>query len=140
MRIVKMDPQEKRLSLMNGPALQPIERFVHHHVAAPFRQVEVGFVQAIEIKVVEIGFKTLVETETRVEYSRTNERRRLVSILGKHRGQRRDVGGELVAAEIMHTCRHGIASCEYRGMSGQGDGDRCVGVGEARGGEGQLVD
>src|SRR6516164_6922969 len=67
MRIVEVDPKQKRPMRI---ALEPTQRFVQHGVAAALHKVQVGFVKAVEVKVVEIRIKALIEAEAGVENRR----------------------------------------------------------------------
>src|SRR5947199_9235636 len=60
MRIVKVDPEKERLP---GSLLQPAQRLVHHQVAAPLGEVEIGLVQPAEVEVVKVGFESLIQSE-----------------------------------------------------------------------------
>lgn len=69
-RVVEMNPHKER-SL--GIGLEPLQRFIHHPIAPMLDGVQVHFLLTAQIKVIEIGVKTLVQAETRVEDGRSNE-------------------------------------------------------------------
>ena len=56
-----MNPEEEGAARSLG--IEPFQGLVRHHIATALHQVEVGFVQPAEIKVIEIGFKALVQAE-----------------------------------------------------------------------------
>src|SRR5207245_7143246 len=76
MRIVKVDPQEKRLP---RDPLQPAQRLIHYQVAAPLGEVEIGLVQPAEVEMIEVGFKPLIQSESGVENGRADKGGRRVA-------------------------------------------------------------
>src|SRR5439155_12353854 len=80
MRIVKVYPQKKGLP---GSLLQPAQRLVHHQVAAPLGEVEIGLVQPAEVEVIKVGFKPLVQSESGVENGRADKGSRRVAAIAQ---------------------------------------------------------
>src|SRR2546426_3467763 len=118
MGIVEVSPQKKRL---RGSLLQTAERLIHHQVATPLGEVEIGFVEPAEVEVIEVGFKPLIESESGVENGRADKGGRRVAAIAQALGQGRGVCRELVAAEIVHPRRHGEAARKDYGVRGQRD-------------------
>src|SRR5205823_8342537 len=88
MGIVKVDPQKKGLP---GSLLQPAQRLIHHQVAAPLSEVEIGFVEPAEVEVVKVGLKSLIQSESGVENGRADKGGRRVAAIAQDLGQRRGV-------------------------------------------------
>src|SRR2546422_971627 len=104
MGIVEVYPQKKRLP---GSLLQPAERLIHHQVATPLGEVEIGFVEPAEVEVIKVGLESLIQPESGVENGRADKGSRRVAAIAQDLGQGRGVCRKLVAAEIVHPRRHG---------------------------------
>ncbi len=124
-RIVEVHPEKERLA---GIARQPLHRLVHHHIPRTLHQVEIGVFQAVEIEVVVVKIKSLVQTEAVVEHGGTEHGSGGVPLLPQNGGQGRLLRIQPVAAEIVNAAVHGVGAGHHHGVRRQGDGHRSIGV------------
>jgi hypothetical protein len=109
-RVVEMDPEKERLLLVLA---EPAQRLVHRLVAGPLDRVHPGLLLvAAQVEVVEVAGEALIDAPARVEHEGGHEPARAVAPCRQRLGERRLVGGQVVAAVVADTVARGEGAGE----------------------------
>ena len=116
-RVVEVDPEEERLSLVLP---EPAQRLVHRLVAGPLDRVHPGLLLvAAQVEVVEVAREALVDPPARVEHEGGHEPARPVAACRERLGERRLLGSQVVAAVVAHAVARRERPGEERGVGRQ---------------------
>ena len=135
--IVQVNPKEERSLRF---VLHPRQCFVYNGITWSFHDVCLLFVKVLEIEVVEVGLKALIQSIAGIQNGRTEESRCGVAVLAEDRGQRNSGGRKRIGGKVVHARGHGEATRKKRSMCGKRKRDRSKGVPEPRGGARQGID
>ena len=137
MGIVKMNPEEERPP---GALLQPAQRFVDYHVTRSFHNVCLRFVKMVEVEVIEIGFKTLIQSIAGIEHRGAEECPCSIAVLVQDLSERDCAGWKRIGGEVVHARGHGKASGKERSVCGKSQRNHGKGMSVAHGRTRQRID
>src|SRR5678816_3327533 len=125
MRIIQMDPQEKRLVPVS---CKPRECLIDYLIGRPLHKIEICLRKAAEIKMIVIEIETVIQPETAIQYCSSDHGTSVVPAGPQNSRKRRLFWVQVIAAEIVHTVHHRVSARQNNAMRGQGDWNGRVGL------------
>src|SRR5205809_3136883 len=105
---------------------EPVQRHDGHYISRALHLIDVGFLQAVKVKMVIVEVEAVVKTETCVQHCRCDNRASVVTTILQHRSQRGLIRTQLVANEVMHSAERRISPSKKSRVRGKRNRHRSV--------------